>query len=94
MDNTPPGGFPMSDDAVPDDALSKGPKYDLGFSWDLTYARAARLIASQAPVGLVVDLGAGVGTLGDAVELFGLRYVGLDGDRANIKAIATSACSR
>ena len=62
-------------------------RYDFEFSWGSTYARAARLIASTCRVGRVLDLGAGVGSLGAAVETFGFSYLGGDLDPANVEAM-------
>ena len=62
-------------------------RYDFEFSWESTYARAARLIAASCPVGRVLDLGAGVGELGVAVEQFGFSYLGGDLDPANVEAM-------
>jgi glycosyltransferase involved in cell wall biosynthesis len=62
---------------------------DTGFSWHSTHASAARLIASAVNPGLVVDFGAGAGSLGDAIELFGMAYLGLDGDADNVAAMVT-----
>ncbi len=66
---------------------ASGLRYDFEFSWESTYARAARLIATTAPVGRVLDVGAGVGELGAAVARFGFDYLGGDVDRANVEAI-------
>ncbi|MEM8618739.1 MAG: glycosyltransferase [Actinomycetota bacterium] len=62
-------------------------RYDFEFSWGSTYARAARLIASTCRLGRVLDLGAGVGSLGAAVETFGFSYIGGDLDPANVHAM-------
>lgn len=62
-------------------------RYDFEVSPNSTYARAARLIASAMPPGTVVDLGAGVGALGDALALYGFGHVGVDGDPDNVVAM-------
>ena len=76
----------MPDDELGDDAEGTL-TYDFAYSWHSTYARAARLIASQAVVGAVLDLGAGVGTLGEAVERYDLGYLAVDSDGANVAAM-------
>lgn len=62
-------------------------RYDFGFTWTSTYARAARLIASSVRSGTVVDLGAGVGSQAEPLDHFGFGYIGLDVDPANVEAM-------
>lgn len=61
--------------------------YDFAYSWQSTYGRAARLIASQAEIGTVLDLGAGVGTLGHAVGRYDFGYLAVDADADNVAAM-------
>jgi SAM-dependent methyltransferase len=77
----------LGDSTTRDERAVSDLRYDFGFTWSSTYARAARLIASAVTPGLVVDLGAGVGTLAEPLRLFGFDYVGLDGDPASIAAM-------
>ncbi|MEO1059693.1 MAG: hypothetical protein AAFY28_22550, partial [Actinomycetota bacterium] len=67
--------------------MGDGLRYDFEFSWGSTYARAARLIAATCRPGRVLDLGAGVGSLGAAVHAFGFDYLGGDVDPANVAAM-------
>ncbi len=61
--------------------------YDFAYSWQSTYGRVARLIASQVETGTVLDLGAGVGTLGHAVGRYGFGYLAVDADDDNVAAM-------
>lgn len=76
---------------MPDDGPSgdsdRSLTYDFAYSWHSTYGRAARLIASQAQVGTVLDLGAGVGTLGEAVARYDFDYLAVDADADNVAAM-------
>jgi len=62
-------------------------RYDFGYTSSSTYARAARLIASSTRPGIVVDLGAGVGTLAEPLGHFGFGHLGLDSDPDNVAAM-------
>ena len=64
-------------------------RYDFEVTPNSTYARAARLIASTAAPGVVIDLGAGLGALSETVEPYGFTYVGFDADPANVEAMHT-----
>jgi hypothetical protein len=63
-------------------------RYDFDVRPGSTYDRAARLIASTRLPGVVVDLGAGVGALADAVGRYGFDAIGFDADPANVEAMA------
>ena len=65
-----------------------GLRYDFEFSWDSTYARAARLIAATTRPGRVLDLGGGVGELADPVGRLGFGYIGGDIDPENLAAMS------
>jgi len=62
-------------------------RYDFAVHPGSTYERAAALIASARLAGLVVDLGAGVGALAEAMAPYGFETVGFDGDPANVAAM-------
>ena len=76
---------------MPDDRtsaeLERSLTYDFAYSWQSTYGRVARLIASQAQIGTVLDLGAGVGTLGQAVAGYDFDYLAVDADHENVAAM-------
>ncbi|MFK8024917.1 MAG: glycosyltransferase, partial [Ilumatobacter sp.] len=65
-----------------------GLKYDFELSPTSTYARAARLVSdgltADAPNGCVVDLGAGVGVLGQALAAHGVDYVACEYEPASV----------
>lgn len=58
-------------------------KYDFSASPGSTYVRAAGLLAEEPP-GRVLDLGAGVGSLAQAVATHGHGYIGVDADGDNV----------
>jgi SAM-dependent methyltransferase len=59
-------------------------KYDFEFSWDSTYGYAARLVGDHADRGLVVDLGAGLGTFAQPLVELGFDYLGLEHDAESV----------
>lgn len=63
-----------------------GLKYDFELSPTSTYARAARLVrdGSIAENGRVIDLGAGVGVLGQALSAHGIGYIAFDYESASV----------
>lgn len=67
-----------------------GLKYDFELSPTSTYARAARLVRDgmseglSAGAGRVIDLGAGVGVLGQALVEHGIGYVGFEYEAASV----------
>ena len=60
-------------------------KYDFAFSWDSTYGYAARLVGEHAGPGLVIDLGAGLGTFAQPLTELGFEYLGFEYDTESVE---------
>ncbi|MFZ2113275.1 MAG: glycosyltransferase [Solirubrobacteraceae bacterium] len=57
------------------------PRYDFSFAWESSYGHVVELVKRLSPeLGLVIDLGCGVGSLAKPLIELGYEYIGVDVD--------------